>query len=399
VALDAETGNQVWNVEVEDAVQCHCGITSPPLFVKGKVISGVGGGGYGHMRGYLNAFDARTGERVWHLDTVVLPTDTARENSRSSEVGGSSTWFTGTYDPELNLIYWGTGDPSPTFEGKDRPGPNLYSASLIAVDADTGKMKWYFQETPHDLYDYDSQGTPMLVDFEMAGRSRKVVIHTSKNGFAYVLDRQTGQFLKAFPFGVTPTWTNSLDAAGKPLNMVDPKQVKDAVICPAIGAGAQGINHFAYSPRTGLWYATDYALCTYINDGRRHSAIDAKSAPNITAFDPATGKEQWTFKTKYINLSSLLVTAGDLVFGGDLEGNAFALDARTGMKLWSFNTGGRIASPPISFSIGNRQFITISSGGGSIGENMVPRLFPESKGHIPEPTSMLFVFALPGEGK
>ena len=394
VAIDGKTGKEVWNVHEEDSVECNCNITAAPLFVKDKVIAGEAGSGFGKMRGWVNAYDAETGKLVWHFSTLV-----ADKGQEIAQLGGGGIWDTGTYDPETNTTYWGTGDPSPTMAGEGRPGNNLYTASVIALDADTGKLKWYFQETPHDLYDYDSQSGPILLDLNMDGSKRKVMLHSSKNGFAYLLDRETGKFIRAFPWGATPNWTKGIDADGKPVDMVDPTQVKDGLISPMLGAGAQGVNYFAYSPRTGYWYATDYDLCNVYKEGHRTGGVNPISAPSISAFDPATGTKKWMFKTNYINLSSPLVTAGDLLFGGDVEGNAFALDAKTGEKLWSFNTGGRIASPPVSFSVGGRQFITISSGGGSIGEGMVRRLFPESKGHLPEPAATLFVFALPEKGK
>jgi alcohol dehydrogenase (cytochrome c) len=404
VALDAETGNQVWNVEVEDASTCRCGITSPPLFVKGKIITGNAGGGIGYMRGYVNAFDARTGERVWHFDVIPSPGQPGSETWSGSgdawKTGGGAPWFTGTYDPELNLTFWGTGDPSPTYKEDDRPGDNLYSTSVVALDADTGKLKWYFQETSHDMYDYDSAMEPMLLEANLEGRRRKIILHPSKNGFVYVYDRETGKLLRTFPYG-SPTWTKGLDADGKPIDQVVPKLQSDFLICPAMGSGARGINHSAYSPRTGWWYTTDFESCTRVMGGGRpnQDALNPQTPPNISAYDPATGKKQWSFNTKYFNVSSLLATAGDLIFAGDLEGNAFALDARTGRKLWSFNTGARITSPPVSFSVGGRQFVTFSAGGGTSTENLVPKLWPESRGRLPQPASTLFVFALPEKGK
>ncbi len=170
-------------------------------------------------------------------------------------------------------------------------------------------------------------------------------------------------------------------------------------MCPGLGPGARGIQHSAYSPRTGWWYTTDLEICSTLKGGEGAGApiLNPNNPPQISAFDPATGKKEWAFKTKYYNLSSLLTTAGDLVFGGDLEGNAFALDAKTGEKLWSFNTGGRIVAAPVSFSVAGRQFVTISSGGGANIESYMPALYPESKGHLPQPSSMLFVFALPAD--
>jgi alcohol dehydrogenase (cytochrome c) len=402
VAVDAETGNQVWNIEVQDLSKCQCDITSAPLFVKGKVIAGVAGGGLGVVRGYLNAFDAKTGERVWHFDTIPSP-DQPGGDSWSGDAwksGGGATWYTGTYDPELNLIYWGTGDPAQVYVGSERPGSNLYSTSLLALDADTGKLKWYFQETPHDLYDYDAAAEPVILDMDVAGRKRKVVLHPNKSGFAYVFDRETGKYLRSFPYG-SPNWAKGIDENGKPIDPLVPKDHKDFVMCPGLGPGARGIEHSAYSPRTGWWYTTDLEICSTLkgSEGAGAAILNPNAPSQISAFDPVSGKKQWAFKTKYYNLSSLLATAGDLVFAGDLDGNAFALDAKTGEKLWSFNTGGRIVAPPVSFSVGGRQYVTISSGGGANIENYLSTLYPESKGHLPQPSAMLFVFALPEKSK
>jgi alcohol dehydrogenase (cytochrome c) len=402
VAVDAETGKEVWNIQVEDMTKCLCDITSPPLFVKGKVIAGVAGGGLGVVRGYLNAFDAKTGQRAWHFDVIPAPDQPGGDtwSGDSWKTGGGATWYTGTYDPELNLIYWGTGDPAQVYVGSARPGTNLYSTSLLALDADTGKLKWYFQETPHDLYDYDAAAEAVILDLDLAGRKRKVVLHPNKSGFAYILDRETGKYLRSFPYG-SPNWAKGIDENGRPIDPLVPSDHKDFVMCPGLGPGARGIQHSAYSPRTGWWYTTDLEICSTLKGGEGAGApiLNPNNPPQISAFDPATGKKAWAFKTKYYNLSSLLTTAGDLVFGGDLEGNAFALDAKTGEKLWSFNTGGRIVAAPVSFSVAGRQFVTISSGGGANIESYMPALYPESKGHLPQPSSMLFVFALPEKAK
>jgi len=225
------------------------------------------------------------------------------------------------------------------------------------------------------------------------------VLHPNKSGFAYILDRETGKYLRSFPYG-SPNWAKGIDENGRPIDPLVPADHKDFVMCPGLGPGARGIQHSAYSPRTGWWYTTDLEICSTLKGGEGAGAptLNPNSPPQISAFDPATGKKQWAFKTKYYNLSSLLTTAGDLVFGGDLDGNAFALDAKTGEKLWSFNTGGRIVAAPVSFSVGGRQFVSISSGGGANIESYMSSLYPESKGRLPQPSSMLFVFALP-EGK
>jgi len=412
VAIDAKTGDEVWNVEVQNVLECGCNITSPPLVVKDKVIAGGTGGDRAH-RGYLSAFDAKTGKLLWRFYTVPGPGEPGNETwtGDSWKLGGGATWLTGSYDPELNLIYWGVGNPSSDFYGDDRKGTNLYTGSLVALDADTGKLKWYFQETPHDLYDYDSQPEPVLIDADMNGRKRKLVVHASKNGFVYVLDRETGQYISSFPYLEDINWTKGLDKNGRPTETVIPDANKDFLFCPGANGG-RSFNHSAYSPRTGLWYTTSFEICAHFKPekmdvkegdqfmgGTMNEVANPKVPPHISAFDPLTGKRQWSFQTKYFNLSSLLATGGDLIFGGDLEGYAFALDARTGEKVWSFNTGGRIASPPVSYSVNGRQYVAVSSGGGSVTENFVPRIWPESKGHLPQATATLFVFALPEKKK
>ena len=305
--LTPKPGTKIWNVEVEDFFQCVCKITGAPLIVKDKVITGVAGGGQLHMRGYIDAFDIKTGQRVWHFDTIPSPDQPGGDTwpGDTWKMGGGATWNTGTYDPELNLVYWGTGDPSPAYQPDTRPGANLYATSLLALDADTGKLKWYFQETPHDLYDYDSQPEAMILDLEIGGKKRKVVLHASKNGFAYIYDRETGQFLRAYPYG-SPNWAKGIDENGKPIDPLVPEQQTDFIICPSMASGARGINHGAYSPRTGLWYTTDFELCSYLKGGDTPpvETLNPKVLPNITAFEPATGKKVWTFNTKFYNMSS-----------------------------------------------------------------------------------------------
>src|SRR5450759_1771712 len=189
VALDAKTGREVWQIEIEDVRQCGCNVTSAPLLVKDKVIVGVTAGDSAH-RGYLHAYDAKTGKHLWRFYTIPAAGEPGNETwaGDSWKLGGGSTWFTGSYDPELNLVYWGVGNASSDYYGEDRQGENLYTESLVALDADTGKLRWYFQETPHDVYDYDSNAEPMLIDVTGNGQTRKLVVHASKNGFAYVLD-------------------------------------------------------------------------------------------------------------------------------------------------------------------------------------------------------------------
>ena len=408
VAVDAKTGQEVWNVEVEDPVKCGCGMNSAPLLVKDKVIVGGTGGERAH-RGYLGAFDARTGKLAWRFYTIPAPGEPGSEtwSGDSWKLGGGSTWFSGSYDPELNLIYWGVGNPSSDFYGEDRQGDNLYTNSLIALDADTGKLKWYFQEIPHDLNDFDSNPEPVLIDVMLNGQPRKLVLHSSKNGYAYLLDRETGKFIRSFPYVDTITWTKGLDSKGKPIDPVAPAAGSDFLFCPG-ALGGHNRNHSAYSPRTGWWYSSAFETCDRIKPqkmdvkegggyfgGTMEEVLNKSTVPFIAAFDPLTGKRQWTFPTNLVNASSLLATAGDLIFGGDLEGNAFALDARSGKKLWSFNTGGRIAAPAVSYAVNGRQYVAIASGGGTIAENALRNAMAESHVTLPQDASTLFVFALP----
>lgn len=405
VALDAKTGKLAWNVLTDDVFKCRCSITSAPLYLKGKVISGVAGGD-GPFRGYINALDAKTGRLLWHFNTIPEPGEPGSETwiGDSWKTGGVATWLQGSYDPELNLIYWGTGNAYPDLVGEGRQGSNLYAASLLAIDADTGKLKWYYQETPHDVYDFDSNMEPVLFDATQGGRTRKLVLHSSKNGYAYLLDRETGKFIQAFPFADKVNWTNGLDDQGKPIEALIPSDATTGrLTCPGI-AGARNFNHSAYSPRTGWWYTSSTELCSHITPPKNPNGdqnlrlgreINPDSPPHISAFDPLTSKKQWEFVTKYFNQSSLLVTAGDLIFGGDLDGDAFALDARTGKKLWSFNTGARIVAPPVSFSVNGRQFVAIATGGGAVIDSQISNYWPETKDRLPQAAATLFVFALP----
>lgn len=396
VAVDAESGKELWNISVEDNAVCECVITSAPLFIRGKIVTGVAA--VSHTRAYVRAFDAATGHLIWNFDVIPSPDEPGGDSwpPGAYKTGAGGSWITGTYDPALNVTYWGTGDPGPTYEPEKRPGANLYSDSVLALDADTGKLKWYNQEFPHDPFDFDSAMQPILVDTELGGRKAKLIVHPSKDGFVYVYDREAGKLVSTFPFTYV-TWTKGLDAEGKPTNIVNWLEDKDFLMCPGQSQGF-GINHPAYSPHTGFYYTTDMAKCSQANI-QSQRLMNPSIAPNIAAFDPLTGKKQWAFNTTYYNQSSLLVTGGDLLFAGDMQGEAFALDAKTGQKLWSFNTGGIIVSLPMTYSVKGRQYVAISVGGGSIGEQNVSVYFPGANELLPQPSATLFVFALPGKGK
>jgi alcohol dehydrogenase (cytochrome c) len=413
VALDMKTGREIWDIEVEDMRQCGCNITSAPLVVKDKVITGVTGGEHAH-RGYLNAFDAKTGKHLWRFYTIPGPGEPGFETwgEKMWKYGGAPTWLTGSYDPELNLLYWGVGNPSSDFYGEFRKGDNLYSNSIIALDPDTGRLKWYYQEIPHDLYDFDSSFECVLIDYERAGKKQKLLVHPNKGGMTWVLDRETGKYLNAYKHVDIINWLKGVDKNGKPVGMLPVPPTGETFVCPSI-CGGRNWDHSAYSPRTKLWYNIGWEFCNIIKPEKQEikegqmlfgGGVELKppkdTAPygHIDSYDPLTGKQQWRYRTKYANLGSLLVTGSDLLFTGDVEGNAFALDAKTGEHLWSYYTGAGISGSPVSYSVNGRQYIAIPTGMGSLLGGAISVIWPESANKLPEGASTLVVFALPEKG-
>ncbi|MBS1808695.1 MAG: PQQ-dependent dehydrogenase, methanol/ethanol family [Acidobacteria bacterium] len=408
VALDAKTGREVWNIEVEDVRKCGCNINAAPIVVKDKVVVGVTGGDSAH-RGYLNAFDARTGKEAWRFYTIPGPGEPGFETweAESWRFGGGATWMTGTYDPELNLIYWGIGNPSSDFYGSDREGANLYTGCVVALDADTGKLKWHYQEVPHDVYDFDAAYEPTLIDIERNGKKQKLLVHTNKGGYVWVLDRVTGKYLNAWPHIETVNWVKSFEKDGTQIGRLEVPPGKSTVVCPHWGGG-RSWNHAAYSPRTGLLYNHGIEWCGRITPIRQEAkegrgfvggTIVPMNPPNepayghIDAFDPVSGAKKWTVKMKYPLTSSLLATAGDVVFTADIEGNFLAYDAKTGAQLYSFNTGSGTRGSPVTYAVNGRQYIAVPSGLGSIFTAGMGTLWPEARNF--QNGSTLFVFALP----
>lgn len=411
VALDAATGREVWDVQIEDPKQCGCGPAFAPLLVKDKIVMGVRGE-VAH-RSYINAFDAKTGKHAWRFWTVAGPGERGHETWPEElwKIGGGSSWFAGSYDPELNLIYWGIGNPAPLL-GSTWPGKKLFTNSLVALDADTGALKWYFQENPEDVLDLDSATEPVLIDAPVDGVMRKLVVHPTKGGFSYVLDRATGAYIGGYPHSDTITWTKGLDKNGVPIAPERLSPNEDKLICPSVN-GSRAANSSTYSPRTGLWVTTSYESCALeraidpgkpvegqlYNAGSQISTLSPTSKPHIAAFDPVTGRKAWAYETHGLNVSSLLSTGGDLIFGGDLFGNAWALDGRSGKKVWSFNMGGGVTNKPISYAVNGRQYIAVGAGAFGAGLGLTLRLWPELKAEMPPVGSSIFVFALPQRGK
>jgi alcohol dehydrogenase (cytochrome c) len=377
VALDAKTGTERWSIEVgknEDAVA----ITQAPLAINGKIIVGMGGG-EGGLRGYIDAYDAKDGHRLWRLYTVPTAGEPAVETweGDSWKYGGATTWNTGAYDPELNTIYWGTGNPAPDWNGDMREGDNLYSCSLLAIDADTGKMKWYLQFSPHETHDWDASEPPILFDAIINGKKRKIVAQANRNAFYYVLDRETGEFLAGKAYA-KQTWAKGLDAKGRPIELpnTDPTP-QGNLIYPSI-TGSVNWTSSSYSPLTGLFYVNTREQGAYYFKGHPtiepHNPLDTGGGGGqkvvggddaygaIRALEATTGDMKWQFKMVGDSWTGTLVTAGNLVFSADAEGNFFALDATTGMPLWHVPLGNSVRANPITYSVDGRQYVEAAAG-------------------------------------
>ena len=343
-----------WRVEVENSKQCGCNITAAPLVVKDLVITGVTGGDSAH-RGYINAFDARTGRHRWRFWTIPGPGEPGHDTwaGDSWVYGGGSTWVTGTYDPELDLLYWAVGNPAADFYGGDREGDNLYTDSVVALDPDTGEIQWHYQQIPHDVWDYDTAYEMVLLDLEVDGVMRKTMLNPSKSGYVWLLDRQSGEFLGAWPLVESSNWIEGIDEQGRLIGRNEPPVGETSFVCPAIGGG-RSWNHGAYSPQTGWFYSTGLEWCQTLTvrqeDPQEGLAFfggefemahpkSGKAHAHLSAYDPVTGERKWRIRHKYPLLASQLATAGGLVFSGDATGRFFALDAGDGSELWSFRTG------------------------------------------------------------
>jgi len=374
IALDAKSGAIRWETKVADNNTGHS-ITAAPLAIDGKIIVGISGGEAG-IRGFLDAYDAKTGKLAWRLWTIPGPGEPGHEtwSGDSWRTGGAPTWVTGSYDPELNLIYWGTGNPGPDWNGDLRPGDNLYSCSLLAVDASTGKLKWYFQFTPHDVHDWDATEIPVLLDADIGGRPRKLVAMANRNAFYYLFDRATGEFILGTPYA-KQTWAKGLDARGRPIVLPNTEPtVEGNLVWPSL-QGATNWFSPSYSPSNKLFYVAvremgayyykgeaEYKPGTFFAGGGERSLAGDKASGAIRALEVETGKMKWEFRLQSPPWAGVLSTAGGVVFGGSNEGNFYALDALSGKPLWDFQTGGAIAANPISFLIDGKQHVAIAAG-------------------------------------
>ena len=378
IALDDKTGAVLWNVHVADNAMGYA-MTGPPLALNGKVIVGVAGS-EAAVRGFLDAYDAKTGKRLWRFWITPRPGEPGAESwgVGAAESAGGTTWNNGSYDPELNLVYWGTGNPAPDFNDDERPGDNLYTCSLLAIDPDTGKLKWYFQFSPHENHDWDSDEPPVLFNARIDGHERKLVALANRNGFYYVLDRTDGKFITGVPF-VKETWAKGLDANGRPILAPNqqPTLGSGTLVYPSLTGGVDWTAP-SYSPITGLFYVSAHETGAYfikgtgeiepgppkgiVGGGGIRALVGEQSYGAIRALDATTGKLRWQFKLLAPAWVPVLSTAGGLVFSGSEEGNFFALDADTGKPLWQFYMGHAARSNPTSYEVDGKQYIFVSAG-------------------------------------
>ena len=377
IALDAKTGRELWKTVAGDPKKGES-FTVAPLVVKDKVIAGTAGGEFG-VRGWIAAWDVTTGKEVWRFNTVPGPGEPGNETwaGTSWQTGGAPIWVTGSYDPETNLTFWGTGNPGPDWDGRARLGDNLYSCSVIALDADTGKIKWHYQFSPHNEFDWDSTQIPVLADIDWQGKPRKVMLFANRNGMFYVLDRTTGEFLKGQPF-VKVNWATGFDAKGRPIQVVHPTR-EGALVYPGNQGGTNWYSP-SYSPRTGLFYiptwensSSTYSLGeappefhqgqTFAGTFPRGGQRGEDTYAAVRAIDPRTGEKKWDYRLAVPRTDAgILTTASDVLFSGSQDGSFYALDARDGKLLWQTNLGPTVISGPMTYSVDGNQYVSVVAG-------------------------------------
>ncbi len=376
LCLDARSGHLLWDVTYADKAKKY-GATSAPLVIKDEVIVGTAGGDSG-VRGFVAAYDAVTGNFKWRFWTIPGPGEFGSSSwpGDSYLYGGATTWMPGTYDPKRDTLYWTTSNAAPDFLGDSRPGDDLYTACVLALNAATGELKWHFQFTPHDLYDYDANETPVLLSAKVNGRMRDLLVQADRNGFLYVLDRSDGKFLKATPFVEKLNWAKGIDAAGRPvLSGLIPSEA-GTQICPGID-GATNWFSPSYNPDTGLFYVMALESCTVyfahpepVTPGQTFYNTGTKLAPDdhaqkiLLAYSVPEGKIVWRYPQvgRGNSWGGTLTTAGELVFFGNDTGALEAVDARTGHSLWQFNTSQSMRASPMSYAVNGAQYVAIAAG-------------------------------------
>ena len=380
IAIDARNGKELWKTEPAADPKQGYAFTLAPLVVKDKVIAGSSGGEFG-VRGFIAAWDVKTGKEVWRFHVVPGPGEPGNESwsGDSWMHGGGPIWVTGSYDPDVNLTYWGTGNPGPDWDGAGRLGDNLYTCSVIALDPDSGKLKWHYQFSPHNEFDWDSTQIPVLADMDWQGRARKVMLWANRNGMSYVLDRATGEFLKGQPF-VKVNWADGFDPKGRPIPVAGIAPTKEGTLVYPGNQGGTNWYNPSYSPRTGWFYVPTWenTSTTYIKgdtppvfrEGQGFAGLfprmgattdDVYSA--IQAIDPKTGQKKWSYRLSApMTEGGVLTTASDMLFSGGRDGAFFALDARTGKLLWQTRLGPSVAAGPITYAVNGKQYVSIMAG-------------------------------------
>ncbi len=381
IALDAKTGEELWKKNVID---WHDGYsqTVAPLVADGVVITGISGAEYG-IRGFIDGWDPDTGEHLWRTYTIPGPGEPGHDTwpGDTWQHGGGSTWVTGSYDPELNTVYWGVGNAGPWNAMVRYPGDNLYTASVLALDPKTGEIKWHFQFTPNDPYDYDAVADMVLATMDIDGEPRKVLLNPNRNGFFYVLDRTNGELIAANQFVKTMNWATGIDENGRPIESDLTKQMRETEetveIWPSVW-GAKAWSPSAFNPNTGLMYANtlDFGM-TYTPTRPQYRAgttywgadltwvfPEDMNVGHLAAIDPMTGEWKWSVATGTPRWGGVLATGGGLVFSGQLTGEFEAFDADTGEELWQFQTGAGIEGQPVTWEQDGVQYVAVTSGSG-----------------------------------
>ncbi len=376
LCLDQRSGRVLWDTPYADPKKGY-GATSAPLVIKDEVIVGTSGGDSG-VRGFLAAYDAATGEMLWKFWTIPAPHEFGSSSWPGDSYlhGGGTTWMPGTYDPESNTLYWVTSNPGPDFVGDTRPGDDLYTDCVVALNADTGALKWYFQFTPHDLYDYDANETPVLIDVDEHGERQKLLVQANRNGFLYILDRTSGRFLRATRFLDEVTWAKGVDPSGRPILSGKIPTPEGTRICPGI-EGATNWYSPSYSPETRMFYFLASENCSVFfskpskySEGETFYATGTKQIHTekqqrlLLAYSIPDGTMAWR-NPQVGNGNSwggTLATAGGVVFFGDDSGSFAAVEARTGRPLWDFNTGQSIHASPMSYAVDGEQYLAIAAG-------------------------------------
>ena len=376
IALDARSGSVLWEQRIADTMEGYT-MTGAPLTLDNKVIVGVSGGEMG-IRGFIDAYDATDGHRLWRFNTIPGPGEPGHEtwSGDSWKTGSGATWLTGSYDPQLRLLYWAVGNPGPDYDPEKRQGDNLYTCSILALDPDTGRLVWHYQVSPHDTHDWDSAEDLILADEPIGGRTRQVLLHADRNGFFYTLDRATGKFISAVPF-VRQSWNKGFDVNGRPI--IDAASVATREghrIAPGVGGtnfqapSFDQAHHVLFLEFLEAEGSASYQPAEYkrgqifsgAHFGGRPPAMSA-ATQGVMALDTLTGRKLWTFPLPRVSLQAgVLGTRGGVVFAASSDGNLLGLDARTGESLWHFQTGGLITASPMSYSVNGAQFIAIAAG-------------------------------------